>query len=93
MSIKCLRSDNEGEYDSKEFKNFCKGNRIRMEKTILDIPQQNGIAERMNQTLNERARNMRLHVGLPKCFWADAVNTAAYLINRRPSVPLDGSIP
>ncbi|RVW19901.1 Retrovirus-related Pol polyprotein from transposon TNT 1-94 [Vitis vinifera] len=53
----------------------------RMEKTIPGTPQQNGVAEHMNRTLNERARSMRLHVGLPKTFWADAVSTAAYLIN------------
>ena len=54
---------------------------IRMEKTIPRTPQQNGVAERMNRTLNERARSMRLHVELPKTFWVDAVSTAAYLIN------------
>ena len=64
-----------------------------MEKTIPSMPQQNGIAERMNRTLNERARSMRLHAGLPKMFWAEAVSTAAYLINRGPSVPLDCKIP
>ena len=52
-----------------------------MEKTIPGTPQQNGVAERMNRTLNEHARSMRLHVGLPKTFWADAVSTATYLIN------------
>ncbi|PKI62303.1 hypothetical protein CRG98_017304 [Punica granatum] len=31
--------------------------------------------------------------GLPNTFWADAVNTAAFLINRGPSVPLDNDIP
>ena len=31
-----------------------------MEKTIPRTPQQNGVAERMNRTLNERARSMRL---------------------------------
>ncbi|KAL6340105.1 hypothetical protein AAG906_038940 [Vitis piasezkii] len=41
------------------------------------------------RTLNERARSMRLHAGLPKTFWADAVSTAAYLINRGPSVPME----
>ncbi|KAL5774045.1 hypothetical protein ACOSP7_011602 [Xanthoceras sorbifolium] len=64
-----------------------------MEKTVPMTPQQNGVAERMNRTLNERARSMRLHAGLPKMLWAEAVNTAAYLINRGPSVPLDGGIP
>ncbi|KAL8157159.1 hypothetical protein AgCh_002026 [Apium graveolens] len=56
-------------------------------------PQQNGVAERMNRTLNERAKSMRLHAGLPKMFWADAVSTAAYLINRGPSSPLGFKIP
>ena len=32
---------------------------------------------------------MRLHSGLPKQSWAETVNTTAYLINRRPSKPLD----
>ena len=50
--------------------------------------QENGVAERMNMTLNEHARSIRLHNGLPKTFWADAVSTAAYLINRGPFVPL-----
>ena len=49
---------------------------------------QNRIVERMNRTLNERARSMRIQCGLPKTFWADAVSTTAYLINRGQSVPL-----
>jgi transposase InsO family protein len=88
-----LRSDNGGEYTDGGFKEFCAANGIRMEKTIPGTPQQNGVAERMNRTLNERARSMRLHAGLPKTFWADAVSTAAYLINRGPSVPLNCRLP
>ena len=64
-----------------------------MEKTILGTPQQNGVAERMNKTLNKRARSMRLHAELPKTFWADAVNTAAYLINQGSSVPMEFRLP
>ena len=43
----------------------------------------------MNRTLNEHARSMRLHVGFPKNLWANVVNTAAFLINREPSVPME----
>ena len=89
MKVKCLRSENGGEYCSNAFKEYCAENEIRMEKTILGTPQQNGVVERMNRTLNERARSMRIHAGLPETFWVDAVNTAAYLINRGPSVPLN----
>ena len=91
--VKCLRSDNGGEYSSKKFINFCAAHGIRMEKIIPNTPQLNGVAERMNKTLNERARSMRLHAGLPKIFWTDAINTVAYLINRGPSVPLNGELP
>ena len=44
------------------------------------------MVERMNKTLNEHARSMRLHSGLPKNLWADVVSTVAYLINRGPSI-------
>ena len=52
-----------------------------------------GVVERMNKTFNEHARSMRLHAGLPKTFWADAVSTAAYLINQGPSVPMEFRLP
>lgn len=36
----------------------------------------------------ERARSMRLHVGLALHLWVEVVNTVVYLINRGPSIPL-----
>lgn len=64
-----------------------------MVETIPRKLQQNGVAERMNRTLNKRVRSMRLHAGLPKMFWVEGVNTVAYLINRGPSTPPNGRIP
>ena len=32
---------------------------------------------------------MRLHARLPQTFWADAINTVVYLINRSPLVPME----
>ena len=68
LKVKCLRSDNKGEYIDGGFSEYCAAQEIMIEKTIPEIPQQNGVAERMNRTLNERARSMRLHVGLRKAF-------------------------
>ena len=93
LKVKCLMSDNGGEYIDGGFSEYCAAQGIRMEKTIPGTPQQNGVAERINRTLNEHARSMRLHVELPKTFWADAISTAAYLINRGPSVPMEFRLP
>ena len=49
--IGTLRTDNGGEYLSKEFK--AKG--MRHEMTVAYSPEQNGVAERMNRTLMESA--------------------------------------
>ena len=91
--LKYLRSDNGGEYCSKEFDRYCSEHGIHREKTVPRTPQENGVSERMNRTIMERARCMRLHAGLPLQFWADAVDTAVYLINRGPSSSLDGGVP
>ena len=40
----------------------------------------------------ECARCITLHAGFPLQFWDDAVNTPIYLVNRGPSIVLDGGI-
>ena len=87
--LKCLKSDNGGEYCSREFENFCSSHGIRRLKTISNTPRHNGVAECL---ILERARAMKIHFGLPKNFWVDDVNTAAYLINHEPSAPLSHGI-
>jgi transposase InsO family protein len=43
-NINILRSYNEGEYTSNEFKNLCKEAGIKRELTVSYNPQQNGVA-------------------------------------------------
>ena len=62
-------------------------------KTVSENSHQNGVAERMERTILEHARSMRIHEELPKQFLADVINTAIYLINRGPSVALNCGIP
>lgn len=91
--LKALRTDNGGEYVSKQFEAYLKQEGIRHELTIPKTPEQNGIAERLNRTLVESARSMLLHAKLPKKYWGEAVRTAAYLKNRCPSKSLEEMTP
>ncbi|KAH9300846.1 hypothetical protein KI387_012429, partial [Taxus chinensis] len=88
-----LRSDNGGEYCNNEFDDYYSKNGIHRKKMVPRTLQQNGVSERMNMTIMEHVRSMRLHAGLPLYFWAEAVSTDVYLINRGPSSALDGGIP
>ena len=54
--VKKLGIDNGSEFCSKEFNQFCRKQGIERHKTIRGIPQQNGLAERMNRTIMEMVR-------------------------------------
>ena len=56
--IKTLRSNNGGEYTSKEFEAFCKEAGIKRELTTPYNPQHNGVAKRKNRTIMEAAKTM-----------------------------------
>jgi transposase InsO family protein len=80
--IKILRSDNGGEYTSKEFVNFCKDVGIKRELTTPYNPQQNGVAERKNRTIMEAVKTMIHDQDLPMCLWAEGAMTVVYVQNR-----------
>ncbi|KAL4561627.1 hypothetical protein LXL04_033797 [Taraxacum kok-saghyz] len=44
---------------------------IMMMKAVRKTPQLNGVTERINRNLSERAKIMRLHSGLSKMLWAN----------------------
>ena len=66
--IKCLRSDNGGEFTSGIFKNICDEEGIKRQYCTARTPQQNGIAERKNRTIQEAARTMFLEANLTETF-------------------------
>nr|GEZ56823.1 ribonuclease H-like domain-containing protein [Tanacetum cinerariifolium] len=55
---------------------------IEREYSNARTPQQNGVAKRKNRTLIEVARTMLAGLFLPNTFWAKAVSTACYVLNR-----------
>jgi len=91
--IKAPRIDNGGWFCIKEFEEVYKKCRIARQKTTPYTPQQNGIAKRLNKKLMKRAGSMLSGAGLRQEFWADAVDTTCYLINRSPSSVLEDKTP
>lgn len=87
--LKALCSDNGGEDISKEFADFYSEKRIkRREFTAPYTPAQNGVAERMNRTIQEPIMSMLSQANLTQGFWAEGLYTAVYLINWSPHVSL-----
>jgi transposase InsO family protein len=80
--IKILRSDNGGEYTSKEFVNFCKDAGMKRELTTPDNPQQNGVAKRKNRSIMEAVKTMIHDQDLPMHLWEEAARTTMYVQNR-----------
>ncbi|CAG4980328.1 unnamed protein product [Colias eurytheme] len=91
--IKILRSDNGTEYKNNIFETYLKKHGILHQTSNPYSPEQNGLSERMNRTLIERAKCMLLNSGLQKDFWAEAVTTAAYIVNRSPTRSLSDATP
>ncbi|GJW04970.1 putative ribonuclease H-like domain-containing protein [Tanacetum coccineum] len=67
---------------SREMDEFCRQKGIKREYSVARTPQQNRVVERKNRTLIEAARTMLADLLLPIVFWAEAVNTVCYVLNR-----------
>lgn len=93
QKVKCLRSDNGGEYLAYDFSNYLKQKGIKRQLTCSNTPQQNGVSERKNRHLGEVTRSLIHDKNMPGRFWAEAMNTAGYVINRLPSQSLDYKSP
>lgn len=91
--IKAIRSDNGTEYYCNQFDKFCDDMGIKHQLTVPYSPQQNGVCEKKNRTVMEMARCLMFEKNVPKEFWAEAVNTAVYLLNRLPTKALDKKTP
>ena len=83
--IKIFRSDRGGEFLSGAFTDYLYSTGITRELTQSYTPHQNGVSERKNRTLLEKARSMFIEARTPNYLWAEAVNTMNYLTNRSPT--------
>jgi transposase InsO family protein len=82
LRIKKIRSDNETEFKNSQIEGFLEDGGIKHEFSSTYTPQQNGVVERKKRTLLDMARTMLDEYKTPNRFWAKAINTACYSINR-----------
>ena len=80
--LKAIRSDNGGEYISHAFIRFCDDSGILRQLTQTYTPHQNGVSERKNRTLLDKARCMAFSSGIPTHLWTEAVAAANHVTNR-----------
>lgn len=93
-NIKELHSDGGKEYVNRMVDDFLSNRGINHTVNVPYTPQQNGVAERDNRTIVEAARSMLFSKSdLPLSLWAEAMNTAVYVINRTGPTKQSGKTP
>ena len=90
---KAFQCDGGREFNNSGVQKLMKMNGVKLIVTNPYTPEQNGCAERSNRTVVELARTMLLAKNLPKFLWAEAVNTAVYILNRTGPSNVDGKTP
>jgi transposase InsO family protein len=79
---KKIRSDNGTEFKNSQIEGFLEEEGFKHEFSSPYMPQQNGVVERKNRTLLDMVRTMIDEYKTSDLFWAEAINTACYAINR-----------
>ncbi|CAI7733111.1 unnamed protein product [Closterium sp. NIES-54] len=88
-----LHSDRCGEFSSGLLRAYCCARGIRQTFTLLDSPQQNGIAECRIGMVMDVARTSMMHAAAPHFLWPFAVRYAAHQINLQPRVSMPETSP
>ena len=99
--LKYLFTDRGGEYISDGLKDWFAEKGVVHDFSVAHTPQQNGVAERMNQTLNNMVRSMMLQYKSHPSLWGEAMMYAVriknFTLNKRlgmtPHEALTGKVP
>ncbi|CAI7878543.1 unnamed protein product [Closterium sp. NIES-54] len=85
--VKVVRTENGGEFIGADFEAVLKKKGIQHKLMVPYNPQQNGVAERFNLTLQEGTRTLLGRAGLPDPFWVTALRQVPPRTQRRPDRP------
>jgi transposase InsO family protein len=65
-----------------DFKELCDKHGIKREYTIPRTPQQNGVVERQNITMQQMARSMMNEKNIGQTYWVEAIQTIVHVLNK-----------
>jgi hypothetical protein len=82
LKVKKIRSDNGSEFKNLQVEEYLEEEGIKHEFSAPYTPQQNGVVERKNRMLIDKARLMLGEFKTPERFWSEVVNTTCHTINR-----------
>jgi transposase InsO family protein len=82
LRIKKIRSDNGTEFKNSQVEGFLEEKGIKHEFSSPYTPRQNGVVEIKNRTLMDMVRAMLEEYKTSDRFWAEAIITVCYSINR-----------
>jgi len=69
-----------------DFLQLCSNAGIRRQLTNTDTLEQNKVVERANKKLLEIVKSMSIFTSMPQFLWTEAINIAAFFINRSPTI-------
>ncbi|KAM2958415.1 hypothetical protein FF2_025282 [Malus domestica] len=82
--IKSIRLDNDGEFTSKTFDDYCMSIGVEVEHLVPYVHNQNSLAEAFIKHLQMIARSLVIHTKLLIAAWGHTILHAAMLVRLRP---------
>lgn len=80
--MKGFTLDQGSQFFNSLFKAYCEERGIILHDSEAYTPEENGVAERSNKTINNKARTLLAESNLPQKFWYAAIETAVFMDNR-----------
>ena len=78
---------------SREMDDFCAEHGIQRQHSVRARPQQNGVSECANRTMEQAIISMLHQAGLPLSFWGKALSAFIHVWNRTPTSAVPGKTP
>ncbi len=91
--ITCIQMDAGSQFTAGEWVSVCASHGLKSRSCPVNHQEMNGQVERMIGILATKMRSLLGTMEVPSKYWPLAIVTAAYLLNRTPSVALGGRTP